>query len=240
MILGPECSTIATPASGAGRSDRGKIGLFAGGIGAPFSAVNRGKPGTTRSRIFGVSIQCSGSIGFGSRRISRSLRNSIGDAHAWCLARRSHGADARHRAVVRRRCVEPFGVGPALRVHADAELTGAVRDNNESLSRRSSQIGADRAPSLATRTGFGGIEKPGRPPFVEATRPVFVGGEERYLTVRGLVAAAEEGCSPALRRAFPGLSHSGASRWRGCAETPVATCLARCKTRRSDRCRFAG
>ena len=43
------------------------------GIGIPAAATSRSKPGTTRSRTFGVSIQCSGSIRFGSRRISRSL-----------------------------------------------------------------------------------------------------------------------------------------------------------------------
>src|SRR5271155_24921 len=60
MILGPERSTFATPASSVGRSDRGKTGLFAGGVVAPFAAVCRSMPGTTRSRTFSVSIQCFG------------------------------------------------------------------------------------------------------------------------------------------------------------------------------------
>ena len=57
MILGPERSAIAIPASSAGRRERGKIGLSAGGIIVPVAATRRSNPGMMRPRTFGVSIQ---------------------------------------------------------------------------------------------------------------------------------------------------------------------------------------
>ena len=74
MISGPERSTIAIPASSAGRSARGKIGLSPDGIGVPAVSACRSNPGTTRSRTFGVSIGTDKLAGVLSRLEQRRCR----------------------------------------------------------------------------------------------------------------------------------------------------------------------
>ena len=82
---------------------------------------------------------------------------------------------------------ESFGVDPALRVHADAELAGAVRNNDEIAE---PALLLKRAPQRALAGhahGIGRDRQLGHAQLAQAPHPILIGGEDPHRAVRELV-----------------------------------------------------
>ena len=82
---------------------------------------------------------------------------------------------------------EPFGADPALRMHADAELAGAVRNNDEFAE---PALLLKRAPQRALAGhahGVGRDRQIGQAELAQAPHPILIGGEDPRRAVRELV-----------------------------------------------------
>ena len=82
---------------------------------------------------------------------------------------------------------EPFGVDPALRMHADAELAGSVRNNDEIAE---PALLLKRAPQRALAGhahGIGRDRQLGQAQIAQAPHPILIGGEDPHRAVRELV-----------------------------------------------------
>jgi hypothetical protein len=82
---------------------------------------------------------------------------------------------------------DPFGADPALRMHADAELAGAVRNNDELAE---PALLLKRAPQRALAGhahGVGRDRQIGQAELAQAPHPILIGGEDPRRAARELV-----------------------------------------------------